>query len=52
MPFTEEHTELSSNASTLLGDLPATQRDETLNEATLLGAQLLRGDKPTWGRKS
>ena len=52
MPFTEEHTELSSTAATLLGDLPAAQRDETLDEATLLGAQLLRGDKPTWGRKS
>jgi DNA repair exonuclease SbcCD nuclease subunit len=52
MPFTEEHTDLSSTAATLLGDLPTSLRDDTIDEATLLGAQLLRGDKPTWGRKS
>ncbi|TWT74974.1 metallophosphoesterase family protein [Allorhodopirellula solitaria] len=52
MPFTEEHAELSSTATTLLGDLPAQHRDETLDEATLLGVELLRGGKPTWGRKS
>lgn len=52
MPFTEEHTELSSTATTLLGDIPAQHRDETLDEATLLGVELLRGGKPSWGRKS
>jgi DNA repair exonuclease SbcCD nuclease subunit len=52
MPFTEEHSELSSTATTLLGDLPAQHRDETLDEATLLGVELLRGGKPSWGRKS
>ena len=52
MPFTEEHAELSSTATTLLGDLPAQHRDETLDEATLLGVELLRGGKPSWGRKS
>lgn len=52
MPYTEEHTDLSSTAATLLGELPTADRDATLDEATLLGAQLLRGDKPSWGRKS
>ncbi len=52
MPFTEEHSELSSTATTMLGDLPAQHRDETLDEATLLGVELLRGGKPSWGRKS
>lgn len=52
MPYTEEHSDLSSTAATLLGELPAGDRDATLDEATLLGAQLLRGDKPSWGRKS
>lgn len=52
MPFTEEHSELSSTATTLLGDLPVQYRDETLDEATLLGVELLRGGKPSWGRKS
>ncbi|MCM2372183.1 metallophosphoesterase family protein [Aporhodopirellula aestuarii] len=52
MPFTEEHPELSSTATTLLGDVPAQHRDETLDEATLLGVELLRGGKPSWGRKS
>ncbi|EMI55791.1 metallophosphoesterase family protein [Rhodopirellula sallentina] len=52
MPFTEEHPELSSTATTMLGDVPAQHRDETLDEATLLGVELLRGGKPSWGRKS
>lgn len=52
MPFTEEHPELSSTATSLLGDVPAQHRDETLDEATLLGVELLRGGKPSWGRKS
>ncbi|WP_404306783.1 metallophosphoesterase family protein [Neorhodopirellula lusitana] len=52
MPFTEEHAELSSTATTLLGDVPAGDRDLTLDEATLLGVELLRGGKPSWGRKS
>jgi|TARA_R110002072_G_scaffold122601_2_gene257350 DNA repair exonuclease SbcCD nuclease subunit len=52
MPFTEEHSDLSSTASSLLGDVPADQREAILADATLLGVELLRGGKPSWGRKS
>ncbi|MEM6778639.1 MAG: DNA repair exonuclease [Planctomycetota bacterium] len=52
MPFTEERSDLSSTASHLLGDVTAGQRDQILDDATLLGVELLRGGKPSWGRKS
>jgi hypothetical protein len=52
MPFTEEHSDLSSTASSLLGDVPADQREAILADATLMGVELLRGGKPSWGRKS
>jgi len=51
MPFTEEHTGLPATSANLLGDLPASARDEILDDATLLGVELLRGGKPNWGRK-
>lgn len=52
MPFTEEHASLSSTATALLGDVPTSEREATIDEATLLGVELLRGGKPSWGRKS
>ena len=32
--------------------LPTSEREVTIDEATLLGVELLRGGKPSWGRKS
>jgi hypothetical protein len=36
----------------LFRSVPADQREAILADATLLGVELLRGGKPSWGRKS
>jgi DNA repair exonuclease SbcCD nuclease subunit len=45
-PFTEEHEGLPQTLENLLADLSPAQRLEVLDQATLLGVELLRGGKP------
>ena len=52
LPFTEERGELSSTTTNLLAEAPAASRVEILDQATLLGVELLRGGKPNLVRKS
>jgi hypothetical protein len=52
LPMTEEHPELPASTTTLLAEIPHMRRSETLDEATLLGVELLRGGKPNWVNKS
>ncbi|MEL6105741.1 MAG: DNA repair exonuclease, partial [Planctomycetota bacterium] len=52
LPMTEEHPELAASVANLLAETPATERLETLDQATLLGVDLLRGRKPDWARES
>lgn len=52
LPMTEEHPGLPANVTTLLAEIPADRRGETLNQATLMGVELLRGGKPNWVQKS
>lgn len=52
LPMTEEHPGLPASTTTLLAEVPQTRRTETLDQATLLGVELLRGGKPNWVNKS
>ncbi|NND98743.1 MAG: DNA repair exonuclease [Pirellulaceae bacterium] len=52
LPFTEEHEALAAASSSLLAEVSATCRKETLDHATLLGVELLRGGKPKLVQKS
>ena len=52
LPFTEEQVDLSGSAATLLAEFPASTRNEILDQATLLGVELLRGGKPNLVQKS
>ena len=52
LQYTEEHELLAANTATLLAEVAAVTRRETLDQATLLGVDLLRGGKPNWVRKS
>lgn len=52
LPMTEEHPGLQKSVTSLLAEIPASRRVETLNQATLLGVELLRGGKPNWVQKS
>jgi hypothetical protein len=52
LPMTEERSGLPASTTTLLAEIPQTRRSETLDEATLLGVELLRGGKPNWVNKS
>ncbi len=52
LPFTEEQTDIAGTTATLLADMPATIRTDTLDQATLLGVELLRGGKPNLVQKS
>ncbi len=45
LPFTEEHEGISSTTSSLLADISGSAKEEVLNQATLLGVELLRGGK-------
>ena len=52
LPFTEEHSGVSSATQSLLAEVPSSSRMETLDQATLLGVELLRGGKPSLVQKS
>lgn len=52
LPMTEEHPGLPRSTTTLLAEVPPARRTETLDQATLLGVELLRGRKPNWVKKS
>ncbi len=57
LPFTEEHTigeigGLPSTAASLLAEVSPSLRGEVLDQATLLGVELLRGGKPQLVQKS
>ncbi|MEM9364520.1 MAG: DNA repair exonuclease [Planctomycetota bacterium] len=45
MAMTEEHSDLSEPVAQMLGDMPADSRETVLNDAVLLGVDLLRGGK-------
>jgi hypothetical protein len=48
MPFTEEHSSLAGTAAAMLGETRGPDRGQILDQATLLGVDLLRGGKPNW----
>ena len=52
LPFTEEHQELAGSTANLLADADASSRIEILDQATLLGVELLRGGKPNLVQQS
>lgn len=52
LPMTEQHEALPATTATLLAEVPAGSRTEILEQATLLGVELLRGGKPHWVQKS
>ena len=52
MPTTEEHSGLNSTTTTLLAEVAASERMDVLDQATLLGVELLRGGKPNLVQKS
>ena len=52
MPTTEEHSGLNSTTTTLLAEVAASERIDVLDQATLLGVELLRGGKPNLVQKS
>lgn len=52
LPMTEQHAGLPATTTTLLADVPAGSRAEILEQATLLGVELLRGGKPHWVQES
>ncbi len=45
-PFTEEHAGLAKHLASMLSDVQTAVRGELLDEATLVGVELLRGGKP------
>lgn len=51
-PFTEESASMPSTTATLLAEVASADRGELLDQATLLGVELLRGGKPTLVQKS
>ena len=52
LPFTEESADLASTTATLLAEVSASSRMDVLDQATLLGVELLRGGKPNLVQKS
>ncbi len=52
LPFTEEQADLANTTATLLADVSASSRMDVLDQATLLGVELLRGGKPNLVQKS
>jgi DNA repair protein SbcD/Mre11 len=52
LPFTEEHIGLASTTASLLAEVASASRTEMLDQATLLGVELLRGGKPNLVQKS
>jgi hypothetical protein len=55
-PFTEESatnsSAMSSTTATMLAEVSSAERGELLDQATLLGVELLRGGKPSLVQKS
>lgn len=51
-PMTEEHAGLTDTTATLLAEVPSSSRKELLDQATLIGVELLRGGKPNWVQES
>lgn len=52
LPFTEEHAGVTGTMATLLADVSTSSRTDVLDQATLLGVELLRGGKPNLVQKS
>ena len=52
LPMTEQHESLPTTTANLLAQVPAGSQTEILEQATLLGVELLRGGKPHWVEKS
>jgi hypothetical protein len=52
LPFTEDQADLASTTANLLADVSASSRMDVLDQATLLGVELLRGGKPNLVQKS
>ena len=52
LPFTEEHEGLPSTSTSLLAEAAPSVRCELLDQATLLGVEMLRGGKPKLVQKS
>ncbi|MGB7344005.1 MAG: metallophosphoesterase [Pirellulaceae bacterium] len=52
LPFTEEHKSLAATSANLLAEVSAASRKDTLDQATLLGVELLRGGKLQLVQKS
>ena len=50
--FTEEQADMSAATATMLSEVPSSVRSEVLQQATLLGVELLRGGKPLLVNKS
>jgi len=46
LPFSEEHPSIGGTTAALLTDVSPSVREELLDQATLLGVELLRGGKP------
>ncbi|QDT06139.1 putative metallophosphoesterase YhaO [Rubripirellula lacrimiformis] len=51
-PFTEETSAITSTTATLLAEVSSSARADLLDEATLLGVELLRGGKPNLVQKT
>ncbi len=52
LPMTEEHPGLGGTTSTLLAEVSFSSQMDVLDQATLLGVELLRGGKPNLVQKS
>jgi DNA repair exonuclease SbcCD nuclease subunit len=52
LPLTEEHAALAGTTATLLAEVSSSSRMDVLDQATLLGVELLRGGKPNLVQKS
>lgn len=52
LPFTEEQVDLLSTTASMLAEVSSSSRLDVLDQATLLGVELLRGGKPNLVQKS
>lgn len=52
MPFTEEQSNMQATTATMLAEISSSAQMELLDQATLLGVELLRGGKPNLVQKS
>tara|TARA_R110002049_G_scaffold4601_5_gene32101 strand:+ start:143382 stop:144626 length:1245 start_codon:yes stop_codon:yes gene_type:complete len=50
--YTEEQVDMPATTATMLSEIPASVRTDVLEQATLLGVELLRGGKPQLVTKS